>query len=169
MYKWTDKNGNLMFTDDPSKVPEELRQNQPASSPGENNDNQDGQTKQEILPISDGQSSGSNVIQSIISNQTSNHTTITIEASRDIASYTSTRVDEPPYLVVDIGDAALGAFHDKIIVNKSPIIDITLYQLGSTVRFEIALDRPVAARLYQPKHNLVVEFAKPAGRSNADK
>lgn len=29
MYQWTDKNGNLMISDDPSKVPEEFRQRQP--------------------------------------------------------------------------------------------------------------------------------------------
>jgi len=64
-------------------------------------------------------------------------------------------------MIVDITDADLSAFKDKIVVDKSPVIDITPSQVENIARLEIALSQSVDTRVYASEGKLIVELAKP--------
>jgi type IV pilus assembly protein PilQ len=91
-----------------------------------------------------------------------NRTEIRIEGSDAILQYTSFQLTEPLRLVVDISDADLGGFRDKIAVNKGAITDITPSQVDNIARLEFALKQPVETKVYQSEGKLMVEFAKAA-------
>jgi type IV pilus assembly protein PilQ len=89
-------------------------------------------------------------------------TEITIEGSEPILQYTSFQLTEPLRLVVDISDAAIGNFQDKITVNSGAVADITPSQKDNIARLEIGLSQTVESKVYQSGGKLVVELSKPA-------
>jgi type IV pilus assembly protein PilQ len=100
-------------------------------------------------------------IQSITPREIDNRTEIVIEGSDQIQQYTSFQLTEPLRMIVDITDADLSAFKDKIVVDKSPVIDITPSQVENIARLEIALSQSVDTRVYASEGKLIVELAKP--------
>jgi type IV pilus secretin PilQ/predicted competence protein len=90
-------------------------------------------------------------------------TEIAVEGAAPILQYTSFQLTEPLRLVVDISDADVRKFQDKISVNKGAIIDITPSQIDSIARLEIALSQPVDTKLYQASGKLIIEVSKPVG------
>lgn len=85
---------------------------------------------------------------------------ITIQGAEPILQYTSFQLTEPLRLVVDVTDADISKFPDRIVVNKGPIIDITSSQQDNIARLEIALARNVETRVFQEGGKLMVEFGK---------
>ena len=106
-------------------------------------------------------------IQSITPQETETLTEIVIEGSDPILQYTSFQLSEPLRLIVDITDADLAKFKDKITVNKEPVIDITPSQVDNIARLEIALSQSVDTKVYQAGGKLMVEFAKPVEAAKA--
>ena len=106
-------------------------------------------------------------IQAITPSESDARTEITIEGSDAILQYTSFQLTEPLRLVVDITDADLGSFTDKIVVNQGPVIDITPSQVDNIARLEIALAQPVDTKVYQSMGKLMVELAKPVEAAQA--
>ncbi len=101
------------------------------------------------------------VLQSITPAETDTRADVTIEGSAPIVTFTSFQLTEPLRLVVDISDADLGNFRDKIVVNKGPIIDITPSQIDNIVRLEIGLSQAVDTKVYAENGKLIAELAKP--------
>ena len=87
---------------------------------------------------------------------------IDVEGAEPIQQYTSFQLTEPLRLVVDISDADIKNFHDKISVNKGAISDITPSQVDNIARLEIALTQTVDTKLYQTGGKLIIEIAKPS-------
>jgi len=106
-------------------------------------------------------------IQAISPSETDNRTEVLIEGSDAILQYTSFQLTEPLRLVVDITDADLGTFRDKIAVNKGAVTDITPSQVDNIARLEFALTQPVETKVFQSEGKLVVEFAKAAEAAQA--
>ncbi|NTW65882.1 MAG: type IV pilus secretin PilQ, partial [Nitrospirae bacterium] len=106
-------------------------------------------------------------IQSITPQETDTLTEIVIEGSDPIMQYTSFQLSEPLRLIVDITDADLAKFQDKITVNKGPVIDITPSQVDNIARLEIALSQSVDTKVYQADGKLMVELAKPVEAAKA--
>jgi type IV pilus secretin PilQ/predicted competence protein len=94
-------------------------------------------------------------------------TEIAVEGTEPILQYTSFQLTEPLRLVVDISDADVKKFQDKISVNKGAILDITPSQVDSIARLEIALSQPVDTKLYQAGGKLIIEIAKPVEGAKA--
>jgi type IV pilus assembly protein PilQ len=99
-------------------------------------------------------------IQSITPVESGGRTEIRIEGSEPILQYTSFQLTDPLRLVVDITDADLGQFRDKIAVNEGPVIDITPSQVDNIARLEIALSQPADTKVYQNAGKLIVELGK---------
>jgi type IV pilus assembly protein PilQ len=99
--------------------------------------------------------------------ETDTRTEIVIEGSDQILQYTSFQLTEPLRLIVDITDADLANFKDKIAVNKGPVIDITPSQVDNIARLEIALSQPVDTRVYQAGSKLMVELSNPVDAAKA--
>jgi type IV pilus assembly protein PilQ len=106
-------------------------------------------------------------IQAITPSESDTRMEIAIEGSDAILQYTSFQLTEPLRLVVDITDADLGAFKDKIPVGKGPVIDITPSQVDNIARLEIALSQPVDTKVYQSMGKLLIEMAKPVETAQA--
>jgi type IV pilus assembly protein PilQ len=106
-------------------------------------------------------------VQAISPSDSEGRTEVLVEASDAILQYTSFQLTEPLRLVVDITDADLGVFRDKIAVNKGVITDITPSQVDNIARLEFALTQAVETKVYQSEGKLVVEFSKPAEASSA--
>ncbi len=87
-------------------------------------------------------------------------TELVIEGAQPLLNYTSYQLTEPLRLVVDITDASIGKFTDRITVNQGPVVDINPNQADNIARLEIGLTQPVETRLYQSAGKLVVEFGK---------
>ena len=106
-------------------------------------------------------------IQAISPRETDTRTEIVIEGSDQILQYTSFQLTEPLRLIVDITDADLANFKDKIAVNKGPVVDITPSQVDNIARLEIALSQPVDTKVYQAGGKLMIELAKPVEAAKA--
>lgn len=102
------------------------------------------------------------VIEKIEPREVNGTTEITIEGNGSIQQYTSFQLTEPLRLVVDIPDATIGKFKERIAVNKGAIVDITPSQKDSIARLEIGLSQVVETKVYQAGGKLMVELAKPA-------
>ena len=85
---------------------------------------------------------------------------ITIEGTAPIKQYTSFQLPEPLRLVVEITDANIGSFQDKIPVNLGAVTDIMPSQKENIARLEIALTEAVDSKVYQADGKLMVELAK---------
>jgi type IV pilus assembly protein PilQ len=88
-------------------------------------------------------------------------TEITIEGTGPILQYTSFQLTEPLRLVVDISDADISTFSEKIEVNSGAVVDITPSQKDTIARLEIALSQAVETKVYQSGGMLMIELAKP--------
>lgn len=106
-------------------------------------------------------------IQTITPRETDTRTEIEIEGSDQISQYTSFQLTEPLRLIVDITDADLANFKDKIVVNKGAVVDITPSQVDNIARLEIALSQPVDTKVYQVGGKLMVELSKPVEATKA--
>lgn len=106
-------------------------------------------------------------IQSISPRETDTRTEIVIEGSDQILQYTSFQLTEPLRLIVDITDADLAKFKEKIAVNKGPVVDITPSQVDNIARLEIALSQAVDTKVYQAGGKLMIELAKPVEAAKA--
>jgi type IV pilus assembly protein PilQ len=106
-------------------------------------------------------------IKSITPRETDTRTEIVIEGSDQILQYTSFQLTEPLRLIVDITDADLANFKDKIAVNKGSVVDITPSQVDNIARLEIALSQPVDTKVYQAGGKLMIELAKPVEAAKA--
>lgn len=106
-------------------------------------------------------------IQSIAPRETDTRTEIVIEGSDQILQYTSFQLTEPLRLIVDITDADLANFKEKIAVNKGPVVDITPSQVDNIARLEIALSQAVDTKVYQAGGKLMIELAKPVEAAKA--
>jgi type IV pilus assembly protein PilQ len=106
-------------------------------------------------------------ITSITPQETDTRTEIVIEGSDQILQYTSFQLTEPLRLIVDITDADVSQFKDKITVNKGSVIDITPSQVDNIARLEIALSQSVDTKVYQSGGKLMVELAKPVEAAKA--
>lgn len=115
----------------------------------------------------DAATEGRIAIQAITPSETDTRTEISIAGSDAILQYTSFQLTEPLRLIVDITDADLEGFKDKITVNQGPVIDITPSQVDNIARLEIALSQPVDTKVYQSMGKLMVELAKPVAAAQA--
>lgn len=106
-------------------------------------------------------------LQSLMPRDGDGRTEIVVEGSDAILQYTSFQLTEPLRLVVDITDADLGKFRDKIPVNRGAIIDITPSQIDNIARLEIALSQPADSKVYQSAGKLMIELAKPVEAAKA--
>ncbi len=113
------------------------------------------------------QSGAKVVIQAISPRETDTRTEIVIEGSDRILQYTSFQLTEPLRLIVDITDADLANFKEKIAVNMGPVVDITPSQVDNIARLEIALSQTVDTKVYQAGGKLMVELAKPVDATQA--
>jgi len=86
---------------------------------------------------------------------------LTIEGTGPIQQYTSFQLTDPLRLVVDISDADLGTFKDKINVKSGAMNDITPSQKDNIARLEIGLSQAADTKVYQSDGKLMVEIAKP--------
>ena len=118
-------------------------------------------------PDADTQAGAKVAILTISPRETDTRTEIEIEGSDQILQYTSFQLTEPLRLIVDITDADLANFKDKIAVNKGPVIDITPSQVDNIARLEIALSQPVETKVYQAGGKLMVELANPVEAAKA--
>ncbi len=89
-------------------------------------------------------------------------TEISIQGNEPILQYTSFQLTDPLRLVVDISDADIGQFRDRIVVNSGAVSDITPSQKDNIARLEIGLSQAVESKVYQSDGKLVVELSKPA-------
>ena len=87
-------------------------------------------------------------------------TEIMIEGTGPILQYTSFQLTDPLRLVVDISDAELGTFKEKISVKSGVVIDISPSQKDNIARLEIGLSQAVDTKVYQSDGKLIVEIAK---------
>ncbi len=102
------------------------------------------------------------VINKIEPRDVDGKTEIAVEGSEAVQQYTSFQLTEPLRLVVDISDADIKNFHDKISVNKGAVLDITPSQVDNIARLEITLSQQADTKLYQAGGKLMIEIAKPA-------
>lgn len=114
-----------------------------------------------------GQPGAKVAITAITPQETDTRTEIVVEGSDQILQYTSFQLTEPLRLIVDITDADLSQFKDKITVNKGSVIDITPSQVDNIARLEIALSQSVDTKVYQSGGKLMVELAKPVEAAKA--
>lgn len=101
------------------------------------------------------------VIDKIEPRDVDGKTEIVIEGTGPLQQYTSFQLTEPLRLVIDISDADLGAFKDKIKVTSGAVTDITPSQKDNIARLEIGLSQAVDTKVYQSDGKLMVEVAKP--------
>ncbi len=106
-------------------------------------------------------------IQAITPLESDTRTEIVIEGSDQILQYTSFQLTEPLRLIVDITDADLANFKEKIVVDKGPVVDITPSQVDNIARLEIALSQAVDTKVYQAGGKLMIELAKPVEAAQA--
>lgn len=92
---------------------------------------------------------------------------IVIEGTGPLLQYTSFQLTDPLRLVLDISDADLGTFKDKIVVNKGAISDISPSQKEGIARLEIGLLQAVDTKVYQAEGKLIVEIMKPVAVEEA--
>ncbi len=85
---------------------------------------------------------------------------LVIEGTEPILQYTSFQLTEPLRLVVDITDANVEQWQDRIMVNKGPVVDVTPSQRDNIARLEIGLNQTVDTRVYQDAGKLMVEFGR---------
>jgi type IV pilus assembly protein PilQ len=95
-------------------------------------------------------------------------TELVIEGAQPLLNYTSYQLTEPLRLVVDITDASVGKFTDRIAVNQGVVVDINPSQADNIARLEIGLTEPVDTRLYQSGGKLMVEFGKGTAAAKAE-
>jgi type IV pilus assembly protein PilQ len=107
------------------------------------------------------------VIQSISPMEKDGQTEIAIEGSAALLQYTSFQLTDPLRLVVDMTDADLGQFTNKILVNQGAVTDITPSQVDNIARLEIGLSQPVDTKVYQNEGKLMVELGKPVEAAKA--
>jgi type IV pilus secretin PilQ/predicted competence protein len=88
-------------------------------------------------------------------------TEITVEGTGPILQYTSFQLTEPLRLVVDIADAEVGNFKNKIEMKSGAITDITPAQKDNIARLEIGLSQAVDTKVYQADGKLMIEVVKP--------
>lgn len=86
---------------------------------------------------------------------------LVIEGAEPILQYTSFQLTEPLRLIVDISDADISKFTERLVINKPPIIDVTPVQQDNIARLEIGLTQTTEARLSKVGERLVIEFDKP--------
>ncbi|MEK6743921.1 MAG: type IV pilus secretin PilQ [Nitrospirota bacterium] len=113
------------------------------------------------------QPGGKVAIQSITPRENETRTEIVIEGSDQIIQYTSFQLTEPLRLIVDITDADISKFKEKIAVNKGSVVDITTSQVDNIARLEIALSQSVDTKVYQVGGKLMIELAKPVEAAKA--
>lgn len=102
------------------------------------------------------------VISKIEPRDSDGKTEIIVEGTLPLHQYTSFQLTEPLRLVVDILDADLGAFKDKILFKNVVLADILPTQKeNNIVRLEIGLLQPVDTKVYQADGKLMIEIAKP--------
>jgi type IV pilus secretin PilQ/predicted competence protein len=101
-------------------------------------------------------------ISAIEPRETDGKMEIVVEGAKPILQYTSFQLTEPLRLVVDITDADVRKFQEKIPVAKGPVLDIVPSQLDNVARLEIGLSQEVDTKLYQENGKLVIEIAKSA-------
>ncbi len=101
------------------------------------------------------------IINAIEPRETDGKTEVLITGTGPIMQHTSFQLTEPLRLVVDIPEADVQKFQDRIFVNKGPIVDITPSQQDNIARLEIGLAQAVDAKIYQEGGNLIIEFGKP--------
>jgi len=101
-------------------------------------------------------------ISKIEPRETEGKTEIVVEGAGPLQQYTSFQLTEPLRLVVDITDADIRKFPDKIPVGKGAILDIVPSQMDNIARLEIGLSQAVDAKLNPENGKLVIELAKPA-------
>ena len=102
------------------------------------------------------------VINKIEPRDVDGKTEIAVEGAAPIQQYTSFQLTEPTRLVVDISDADIKNFHDKISVNKGAILDITPSQVDNIARLEIALSQQVDTKVYEADGKLIIQIANPS-------
>lgn len=90
-------------------------------------------------------------------------TEMVVEGTGPLLQYTSFQLTEPLRLVVDITDADVERFQDRIVVNKGPILDVTPSQRDNIARLEIGLAQTVDTRVSQEDGKLTIEFGKSTG------
>jgi type IV pilus assembly protein PilQ len=100
-------------------------------------------------------------ISNIEPRETDGKTEIVVEGAAPLLQYTSFQLTEPLRLVVDITDADIRKFQDKIPVGKGAVLDMVPSQLDNIARLEIGLSQMVDAKLNSENGKLVIEFAKP--------
>jgi len=110
------------------------------------------ETAQEGAPI---------VLTKIDSRETDGKIEISIEGSAPILQYTSFQLTEPHSLVVDISDADIGKFKDRIAVNSGVVADIAPSQKDNIARLEIGLSQAAESKVYQSGGRLIIELSKP--------
>jgi type IV pilus assembly protein PilQ len=101
------------------------------------------------------------MINSIEPRETDGKTEILVAGTGPIMQHTSFQLTEPLRLVVDIPDADVQKFQDRIVVNKGPIIDITPSQQDNIARLEIGLTQAMDTKIYKEGDKLMIEFGKP--------
>ncbi len=101
------------------------------------------------------------MINSIEPRETDGKTEILVTGTGPVMQYTSFQLTEPLRLVVDIADANVEKFQDRIAVNKGPIVDITPSQQDNIARLEIGLTQTVDTQVYKEGDKLVIEFGRP--------
>lgn len=101
------------------------------------------------------------VIESIEPRETDGKTEILVTGTGPIMQYTTSQITEPLRLIVDITDANIEKFQDRLVVNKGPIIDITPSQQDNVARLEIGLTQTVDAKIYKDDGKLTIELGKP--------
>ncbi len=101
-------------------------------------------------------------ISNIEPRETDGKTEIVVEGAGPLQQYTSFQLTEPLRLVVDITDADIRKFQEKIPVGKGAILDITPSQVDNIARLEIGLSQEADTKLYQENGKLVIEIAKPS-------
>jgi type IV pilus assembly protein PilQ len=105
------------------------------------------------------------VLSKIEARDADGKTELVIEGTAPILQYTSFQLNDPLRLVVDISNADIGSFQEKITVNRGAILDIVPIQKDDIVRLEIAMAEAVDTKVNQSEGKLLVELAKPAGKS----
>ncbi|HSQ78632.1 MAG TPA: type IV pilus secretin PilQ [Nitrospirota bacterium] len=101
-------------------------------------------------------------INKIEPRETEGKTEIVVEGAGPLQQYTSFQLTEPLRLVVDISDADIRKFPNKIPVGKGAILDIVPSQMDNIARLEIGLSQEVDTKLNPENGKLVIEIAKSA-------
>ncbi len=87
---------------------------------------------------------------------------LVIQGDQPLLQYTSFQLTEPLRLVVDITDANVGKFKERIPVNQGAVVDVSPSQMDNIARLEIGLTQPVDTRVYQLAGKVIVEVGKGA-------